>query len=180
MDEQTNPYSDAITKLKREREEIDALIAGLEKRGGMAHDAETPSEIHPDTFFGMGILDAAVQLLTMETRPQSAKNIATALKRGGLISESKNFGNTVTSILRREHEKGGRVITLPGRQWGLTERYRDAARKRAQRQGAAEPTPDEGEEGEDEKIIYGEDFSSPTVRAQLPAQSEIDAARSAS
>lgn len=126
-------YAGVLSELRRERDELDGLIAALERRMG-ATGAPSPTgrtaELTENTFFGMKTLDAAKKYLEMETRPQTAPDIAAAPQRGGLQKEAKNFTNAVYTMLYREDSRGGTVIRLPQKKWGLAERFPDATRKR--------------------------------------------------
>ena len=57
----------------------------------------------------------------MVKRPQSPKEIATALKQGGVLSQSTHFYANVTTTLKRLTASGDVVRTNEG--WGLAEWY---------------------------------------------------------
>jgi hypothetical protein len=127
-----NPYAEVIADLKKQRDHLDILIAGLEARAGSAAAvAGEITDIGPTTFYGMKIGEAALKYLRLVKRPQSAPEIAKAIEEGGLAHESKTFGNTVYATLNRDHERKGEIIRLPGRKWGLASDYPEAARRRS-------------------------------------------------
>jgi hypothetical protein len=127
-------YSAVLRDLKARRAKLDTAIEAIEQILGSGEIETAPgasTEIRSDTFYAMSIIEATKKFLAMDTRPKAANEIADALERGGLINESKNFTNTVYTSLRREDQKKGDIISLPDRKWGLTDRYPEAARRRA-------------------------------------------------
>ena len=56
--------------------------------------------------------------------PQSTAEIADALERGGYPTESRNFRNTVRSVLDRHAKTVGEIVKVH-RNWGLAEWSRD-------------------------------------------------------
>lgn len=87
-------------------------IAGGSLRRGIASDA----------FFGLGIVDAAKKYLGMTRRPQSSKEIATALVQGGFHTTAKDFYNTVFGVLSREWKNNGEIVKV-NKEWGMAEWY---------------------------------------------------------
>jgi hypothetical protein len=75
-----------------------------------------------DSFFGLGLIEAAKKYLGMIRKPQSTTQIAEALQAGGFHTASKNFKNTVTSVLHRHSASIGDIIRVK-KEWGLAEWY---------------------------------------------------------
>ena len=113
--------SDLIARraeLDDRRKELDAAIAAVEKIivSGIANTlaspppapqehAQSPKPL-PDTIFReMTIVEASVMYLQSIKRPQNAKEIAEALKRGGYVFQSKDPSNTVNAVLYRASAK---------------------------------------------------------------------------
>jgi hypothetical protein len=151
-------YASVIADLKRRRDEIEAMIQSLTAIAGnqaVSGAGSVPGEIDATTFYGMTIADASLKYLRIVKRPQAAPDIAAGLERGGLAHESKNFANTVYATLQRVNERNGEIIRLPGRKWGLTADYPDAARRRAAKgqrgDGAATKDEDDDEPTEPEQ-----------------------------
>ncbi|MBX7110593.1 MAG: winged helix-turn-helix domain-containing protein [Dehalococcoidia bacterium] len=135
----TPDYGSVLADLRKKRDEIDALIQGLERFVSPAKvddRIEVGAAVSSDTFFNMTVPDAINKFLKMSQRPQSATQIADALEQGGLIHESKNFINTVYTALSREQKKLN-VIQLPDKSWGLAERYPNRVRQKTGRTPAA-------------------------------------------
>lgn len=152
-DQQTIDYEAVLADLKARRAALDASIAGIELmlgHAGSASPSGTGSKssetkiVEKDTFFGMGIADAAKKYLSMTRRPQNTKDIVQALESGGLTHTSKNFVNTVFSVLKRQEKQVGDIIRVK-RDWGLAEWYPGYKRGK----GGSKNTQTEEEESSD-------------------------------
>lgn len=133
-DDKPESLSAALAGLRAKRAKLDAQIELLEELTGASSDAVPASgdiaasrqsdgqTIRPDEFFGMNILDATERYLSIMKKPQSLGSISTALDRGGLIHQSKNFGATVFTTLRRAEDRGDRVVRFQ-KQWALSSWY---------------------------------------------------------
>lgn len=125
-------YQAVLADLKARRTRLDSLIAGIEadimgqaEGLGVADPAPggpssslTPT-IHPDSFFGLSIIEAAKKYLKMARRAQHTSAIADALSKGGMKRPEEN---SLSSILIRAAK--GREVSKVGRgMWGLAEWY---------------------------------------------------------
>lgn len=88
--------------------------------------------IRSDEFFGMTVLDGAKKFLAMAKRPQNARAVTEALRKGGYLFASENPIATVASVLNRALEGTDIVRTGKG-MFGLSEWY--PGRPRKPRQG---------------------------------------------
>jgi hypothetical protein len=135
-------YSIMLADLKKKRSVLDSLISSFEialASGALSSSdissngtvlAEMPSlgsvsglsEIPNGAFLGMNIPDAAKVYLSMVRKKQTTKEIADALKHGGIESRANDFENTVGAGLRRSM-KASKEIVRVGDTWGLKEWY---------------------------------------------------------
>ena len=123
-------YKTVLEDAKRQRVELDAVIAFAERQLGIAKGSSRTStapspggtvEIEPDTFHNKNIFQATEKYLSMVGRPaRSTEEIAEALGRGGVTATP----GSVATILGRD--KSGRVTRVKRGLWGLKEWY-DAA-----------------------------------------------------
>lgn len=125
-------YSAVLADLKERRDKLNVTIAAIEEIAktipASAASRSGPTELRPDSFFQMPVLDAAVAYLRMMKRPKGASEIADALEAGGLTHSSKSFPSTVYTTLKRDADKEGEIIKV-GQNWGLAEWYPGRARK---------------------------------------------------
>lgn len=77
--------------------------------------------LRSDTFFRLSIPEAIKKFLNIAKRPQTPKDIAAALKQGGVLTQSSHFYANVTTALKRLRDAGDVVNTKEG--WGLSEWY---------------------------------------------------------
>ncbi|MGH9709852.1 MAG: hypothetical protein ACRD37_04850, partial [Candidatus Acidiferrales bacterium] len=108
-------YKALLEDSKRQRAELDAVIAFAERQLGIAKGSSsgthpspnpsgTPAEIEPDTFHGKNIFQASEKYLSMVGRPaRSTEEIAELLGRGGITATA----GSVATILGRD--KSGRI-----------------------------------------------------------------------
>jgi hypothetical protein len=143
-------YSVMLADLYAKRAGIDAAIAGLiAASGGVyinapdANVAGTPSgdrqptELPRGAFLGKS-LPAAVKLyLSAVMKKQTIKEIATALRDGGVESTSGNFESVITGCLNRMKVNGEILRFKDG--WGLPEFYPEHLRRSLSQGGAAKP-----------------------------------------
>lgn len=159
----TNEHYEAVLEdLERQRDELNVAIAALRRTMGIADAESAPNvvtgqvqsrrsaQIRPDQFFGMSIVDAAVEYLSLVRQPKPAPIIAREIKAHGLLNESKTFTSTVYSILYRESQRGeGKVVKVGNsNKWGLTDWYPKAARKAKEGNGAIPSSDDQPSEPE--------------------------------
>lgn len=123
-------YKALLEDAKRQRAELDAVIAFAERQLGFASKSNsqttqpaaiangTDTEIQPDTFHGKNIFQASEKYLSMVGRPaRSTEEITEALGRGGVTASA----GSVATILGRD--KGGRITRVKRGLWGLKEWY---------------------------------------------------------
>jgi hypothetical protein len=119
-------YKALLEEWKRQRAELDTMIAFAERQLGVAPSAGnktvplagTSPEIEEDTFHGKNILQGSEMYLQMVGRPaRSTEEIAAALTKGGLTAGAPS----VATILGRE--KNGNIQRVKRGLWGLREWY---------------------------------------------------------
>lgn len=130
-----------LAEWEAKRAALDAAIASL--RSGLAMGVfgpvgELPSgngfastlvpsvsggEVPAGAFLGKSIPDAAKLYLAIVKKKQTSREIADALKRGGMESTSKNFYGNVHSILDRARKANMGIVKLDRSYWGLAEWY---------------------------------------------------------
>jgi hypothetical protein len=82
----------------------------------------SPREVPPGAFHGLSIPKAAVMYLKMVRQKQKSTDIASALQRGGIETQSKKFPNQVHAALDRAATgKNAEVMKLHDAYWGLRE-----------------------------------------------------------
>jgi hypothetical protein len=121
-------YEQVLADLRAKRAKIDAAIEAIEDLLGVASSAPAGSlqrqgasqAIEGDTFFGLSVADAAKKYLQIVKKKQSTRDIAKALESGGLTHNSKDFYNTVYTVLTRSEF----FAKLPDSTWGLAEWYK--------------------------------------------------------
>ena len=129
-------YGAVLADLENDRAELEALIAYIKrKKLGQGEIPQTTQELsgvsrthggrsvtitpgtgminfYSDAFFGLGLIDAAKKYLAGVKAPRSAKEIAQALVAGGFTTTSKDFNNTVFSVLSRENKQDGGIVKV--------------------------------------------------------------------
>jgi hypothetical protein len=132
MGNQTIDYEAVIRDLERRRAEsiarFDTAIAALKQVA--ATQTNGPKLLTPSLPFasagpslpyrGMSMVEAAIAHIKSVGRPVPNPELAKAVSDGGFIHNSKNFGNTLNSILWRRFEKVGDVQKTP-EGWALAE-----------------------------------------------------------
>jgi hypothetical protein len=124
-------YQAVLEDLRARRASLDAAIEALEQLAGTPNGGTTgtvsasPSagSLRSDTFFGMGIGDAAVKYLGIVKAPKNIAQIMSALEQGGLTHTSKNFYSTVFTALARRAENEADITRVKRGEWGLTAWY---------------------------------------------------------
>lgn len=140
-------YEAVLADLEARRASIDAAIEAVKQfvgqPGGPGQSTTPPlrrtsdalpTEIRGDTFFRMGIGDAARKYLAMAKAPKSLKEIEAALVQGGIAHGSTNFTASVHTALTRR-EKQGELVKVKRGQWGLAEWYPGLKRGRKAENG---------------------------------------------
>ena len=125
-------YRTVLKDLKRRKKVIDAAIAGVTALMGESEAelqaclpvslprTQESGDVASGSFAGLTLTDAARAYLDMVKEPQSTAEIADALERGGYPTESRNFRNTVRSVLDRHAKTVGKIVKVH-RNWGLAE-----------------------------------------------------------
>jgi len=133
MIESTTGVLELLEKSRQERDELDALIKGLEKRLGIDSQPMEPESVPrsprltvsmesiPVGFFhNLSQADAAEKLLKLNPgRPLTSKEIINAFRKSGMQVNPKN-GTTILYTTLARHPKFER---LAGKAWGLAEWY---------------------------------------------------------
>lgn len=137
MADQSNAYAVVIADLKRQRDDIDAVIAQLEAMEGgspihhkvatVAKDetaAKRPGEKpRNNPYLGMSIVDATKELLALNRKPMRPADIVADLEAGGMVLTGTNKSNTIGSVLNRRQNQKGDVVSVKRGTWGLKEWY---------------------------------------------------------
>jgi len=124
-------YKAVLKDLLAKRAELDAAIRAIQPMAGepVSQDGvavpsnPTNGTLRSDTFFGMGIGDAAVKFLGLVKAPKNIQQIMLALEQGGLTHTSKNFYGTVFTALKRRVDNEGDITRVKRGEWGLTAWY---------------------------------------------------------
>ena len=145
----SDPYDTVLADLKAKRDQIDALIAGIEAlRGGALMQAMVSASVTtspetsadgPGAFLGMTIQEAAKKLLASRRQPLRNPEIATAFKAGGLILQSTDPANTIGSVLTRRFNEVGDVVKVGRGTWGLKEWYPGRNFKKEKTESGTDP-----------------------------------------
>lgn len=137
MADKSNAYAVVIADLKRQRDDIDAVIARLEAmaddspaRPDAAGETKDQDVIEPqdqplkeNPYLGMSIADATKELLASKRKPMNAANIVAHLEAGGIAMGGATKSNTVGSVLNRRQKNVGDVVIVKRGLWGLKEWY---------------------------------------------------------
>jgi hypothetical protein len=138
-------YTQIINDLEAKKAAIDSTLVSL--RAAMAlgavvgqpGDSSSPSlntimpsasggEVPVGAFLGKSIPEAAKLCLQIVKKKLTSKEIAEALKKGGIESTAKSFPMLVHSILDRASKSGSGIVKLDRSYWGLIEWYPSAMR----------------------------------------------------
>ena len=183
MTDNSNAYAVVIADLKRQRDDINAMIARLEAMadGSLAQpdvagvakvqDAiEGPGQPPKDNpYLGMSIVDATKELLALKRKPMRPAEIVTHLEAGGIVLGGPNKSNTVGSILNRRQKNVGDIVTVKRGTWGLKEWYRG--------RNFGKKAPEEGDESSESEPTGG-DSTDPNEHEQPFGQPQIVPLRS--
>ena len=117
-------YRTVLKDLKRRKKVIDTAIAGVTALIGeseaelqaclpaLSPKTQEPRDVASGSFAGLTLTEAAQRYLEMAKEPQSTAEIADALERGGYPTESRNFRNTVRSVLDRHAKTVGVIVKV--------------------------------------------------------------------
>lgn len=146
-----------ILDLQKMRSSIDAAIgnltAALSASGAMVPTDESlsagispantfdsqPTELPRGAFLGMSLPAAVKLFLTAMRKKQTIREIATALREGGIESTSPNFEGVVTGCLHRMKSRG-ELLSFKDGGWSLAEFYPEGLRARLTQEGTAKRT----------------------------------------
>ena len=129
-------YRVVLEDLKKRKTAIEAAIAGITALMGESEptlDAcmpvapskgKEPCHVESGSFADLTLTEATQRYLGMVKEPQSTAEIAEALERGGYPTKSRNFRNTVRSVLDRHAKTVGEIVKVQ-KNWGLAEWSRD-------------------------------------------------------
>lgn len=131
-DASMDAYRTVLKDLKRRKKVIDAAIAGVTALLGESEAAlqaclpvslpktQEAGDVASGSFADLTLTEAARAYLDMVKESQSTAEIAEALEKGGYPTESRNFRNTVRSVLDRHAKTVGEIVKVH-RNWGLAE-----------------------------------------------------------
>jgi hypothetical protein len=131
-------YASMLAAMEAQRAALDAAIPTMrvlaslsgalisEGMGGSAFNQSqtliAPGEVPPGSFHAMSIPKAAVLYLRMVKQKQKASDIANALKRGGIFTQSSDFNNQVHAALDRAAKaENAEILKLHDAFWALRE-----------------------------------------------------------
>lgn len=125
-------FAPVIQHLKRERAELDLVIAKLEAMSSagqaavlpnqptIASEAQ-PSEVkQPAGSRGNGFATAAIAVMADHGKPMTSKEIVAALEAKGLHMNSANPPNALNATLNRRMKQIGDVYRPESGKWGLS------------------------------------------------------------
>ena len=92
-------------------------------------------EVPNGAFLGMSIPDATKLYLEIVKKKQTSKEIAEALQKGGMETNSKNFPQMVHSVLDRASKANTGIVKLDRSHWGLGSWYPASLRSAGKYQG---------------------------------------------
>lgn len=139
-DASMDAYRTVLKDLKRRKKVIDAAIAGVTALMGESETelqaclpvslpkTQESGDVPSGSFADLTLTEAAQAYLGMVKEPQSTAEIAEALEKGGYPTESRNFRNTVRSVLDRHAKTVGEIVKVH-RNWGLAEWPRDGGER---------------------------------------------------
>ena len=160
---------DFLEQLRKERDELDVLIAGIERRIGITPRTSTPADREPQPpaaaptvkvtigdiplgfFHNLSQPAAAEKLLRLNPgQPLSTQEMLNSFRKSGLHLNPKNAAQILYTALSR-NPKFERVA---GKAWGLAEWYSDGKKKsEAKRVGRVGLSLDETESHAEEEIV---------------------------
>jgi hypothetical protein len=92
-------------------------------------------EVPAGAFLRKSIPDATKLYLEIVKKKQTSKEIAAALQKGGMESNSKNFPQMVHSVLDRASKANSGIVKLDRSHWGLAAWYPPSLRAAGKYQG---------------------------------------------
>jgi hypothetical protein len=131
-------YAAIIADLEAKRAALDATIVAFRSAmalgalgqvvEGLAATTAVPfsasgGEVPVGAFLGKSIPEAAKLCLAIVKKKQTTREIADALKKGGIESSARNFYSLVGSILDRSSKTNNGIVKLDRSHWALAEWY---------------------------------------------------------
>ena len=127
-----DPYEVVLADLRAKRDELDKLIRTLTafRHPQTPTDAPLPGGSAPGTykvvseggpFEGLSIVDAAIRVLRDRGKPIRNAELAEAIQDGGVVMNSVEPANTVSSVLHRARVNGSPIARVSRGVWGLAE-----------------------------------------------------------
>jgi len=132
MEESKIDYAGVLASLEAKRAQIDAAIAAIREVAGMVPESPRAAQqqlglsdsrpaVAERGYEGMSVVAAAEAYLRVAAKPQTAPEIARALKRGGVTSSAQTtFSATVYNRLHKAAQRGTKIIKI-GKAFGLPE-----------------------------------------------------------
>jgi hypothetical protein len=109
FEEELSVIDNEQIKLAKRAQALRMAIAGVRQmislNGGTAPAEPETATIAEDAFTDMSIKDAAIAYLRTVGKPQTNREIADALIKGGIKSEAGDFPSTLRAVLLREDKK---------------------------------------------------------------------------
>jgi hypothetical protein len=139
MSTESIDYSAVLADLEAKRAALDAMILNLrlflagqtgasQLSSGSGVAANSTGEVPAGAFLGKSIPDAVKLYLQIMKRKATTREIAEALRRGGMESTSNNFNGIVHAVINRYWKGGGDIIKLDKSTWGLAAWYPSGVR----------------------------------------------------
>ncbi len=135
-DARLDAYRMVLEDLEKRKMAIEAAIGSIASLMGESEPtldacmpvapskSKEPCHVESGSFADLTLTEATRRYLGMVKEPQSTAEIAEALERGGYPTKSRNFRNTVRSVLDRHSKTVGEIVKVQ-KNWGLAEWYRD-------------------------------------------------------
>jgi hypothetical protein len=141
MPETPRAVLELLEQLRQERDELDVLIRGLERRLGVLSDAGDSETVQAPTprvtvsldsipvgfFHNLSQADAAEKLLRLHPgQPLKTGEILNAFRKSGMSVNAKNAVTVLYTALRRSP----RFERVAGKAWGLSEWYPNSRKRK--------------------------------------------------
>lgn len=144
MDESNKSALDLLEQLRSERQELDILIRGIEKRIGVVSKGVETDTVSPPTtprvtvsldnipvgfFHNLSQAAAAEKLLRMnDGHPLTTSEIMEAYRKSGMHVSGKN----AVTILYNSLSRSPKFERVAGKAWGLAEWYPESRKRKEQ------------------------------------------------
>ena len=155
-----DPYEVVLADLRAKRDEINRVIQALQTfRSGsvkpvapLAIPAEqrviepavspvtTPAPAMKSPYLGMTIVDGTKAVLIDRLEPMGNADVVKSLRAGGMVLNSSDPINTVSSVLTRRFNQIGDIVRVGRGTWALADWYPDREFKRKPTETVRAPT----------------------------------------